>query len=131
MLTRVQHADESIGIRQTAELSLVVVYAADVARSKQFYESLGLAFTAERHGKGPEHFACQLEGIVFEIYPRKAEHQGSPPMRIGFRVPSVDAALRMIESGGGAVVSPPRDSPWGRRAVLTDPDGYQIEITST
>ncbi len=33
----------------------------------RFYADLGLAFTAERHGRGPEHYAAFLpDGMVLE-----------------------------------------------------------------
>lgn len=36
-----------------------------------FYQSLGLEFVEEKHGKGPVHYACESNGVVFEIYPGK------------------------------------------------------------
>ncbi len=52
------------------QLSLLVLYTSDVAGCQAFYESLGLVFTAERHGNGPKHVAASLAGgSVLEIYP--------------------------------------------------------------
>ena len=48
--------------------------------------------------------------------------------RLGFRVDSVDAALSALEAEGGQIVSLPKDSPWGRRAVLRDLDGHTVEL---
>jgi len=31
----------------------------------------------------------------------------------------------------GAIVSPPRDSECGRRAVVVDPDGHRVELTES
>ncbi|MEO0934126.1 MAG: VOC family protein [Cyanobacteria bacterium J06641_2] len=33
--------------------------------------------------------------------------------------------LQAIET---VILSPPKDSPWGRRAVILDPDGHKIEL---
>ena len=33
-----------------------------------------------------------------------------------------------LEDWPGAVLSPPKDSEWGRRAVVTDPDGHRVEL---
>lgn len=30
---------------------------------------LGLEFVREQHGDGPVHFACEKDGVVFEVYP--------------------------------------------------------------
>ena len=96
-------------------------------RAVAFYSQLGLRFEAQRHGKGPEHYAAELcGGGVFEIYPPGKE--GTMGTRIGFRVPSVEAALAALAEYPDAVVTPLRDSEWGRRAVVADPDGHRVEL---
>jgi catechol 2,3-dioxygenase-like lactoylglutathione lyase family enzyme len=110
-------------------LNLVVIFSNDLQRSVEFYTSLGLTFTLERHGNGPEHFASEIGGLVFEIYPRPADGENSGPARIGFRVASVDEALATLKLRGVRVLSAPHDSPWGRRAVVSDPDGRRVEIS--
>ena len=52
-----------------ARLNLVVLRARDAERHVSFYSGLGLDFVRHRHGSGPEHFACEDQGSVFEIYP--------------------------------------------------------------
>lgn len=111
------------------ELNLVVLRSADIDRAAQFYQVLGLEFTKHRHGTGPEHYASELEGFVFEIYPRQKEGDDSTGTRIGFRVPSVDEAIAAMEKAGAKVVSLPKDSAWGRRAVIDDLDGHRVELT--
>lgn len=109
-------------------LNLVVLRSADIARSAAFYSHLGLQFLQHRHGSGPEHFAAELPGGgVFELYPA-AENASTSGTRIGFRVPSVDDAVAALSGYPGAVVSAPRDSEWGRRAVIVDPDGHKVEL---
>ena len=40
----------------------------------KFFETLGLKFVHEKHGPlGQPHYACQVDGFVFEIYPLKPE----------------------------------------------------------
>jgi predicted enzyme related to lactoylglutathione lyase len=112
------------------KLSLLVLYATDLSKSKQFYETLGLQFAAERHPGGPEHFACPLGESVFELYPRKADAPLVQAVRIGFQVPSVDVAIARLQVAGIQPVRLPENSAWGRRAVIRDPDGNTIEITS-
>jgi lactoylglutathione lyase len=110
-------------------LNLVVIPAGDLKRSVAFYHSLGVSFVAEKHGAGPEHFAAELGSTVLEIYPRQALEGISGPARLGFRVTSVDDTVRNLRSLGEHVVSGPKDSAWGRRAVLLDPDGHRVEIS--
>lgn len=111
------------------ELNLVVLRSADMERAAQFYQVLGLEFTQHQHGKGPEHYAAELGPLVFEIYPLPADGNSTTGTRIGFRVASVDEAVAALELAGGRIVSPAKDSPWGRRAVLDDLDGHRVELT--
>lgn len=110
-------------------LNLVVIPATDIDQSAQFYGLLGLEFVKHRHGSGPEHYASEDEGIVFEIYPRRSKSESSSNLRVGFQVASVDAVLVSLTEEGVTVVSPAKDLPWGRRAVVADPDGYRVELT--
>jgi lactoylglutathione lyase len=110
-------------------LNLVVIRSADSERAIAFYRLLGMTFEKHRHGKGPEHFACELDQSVFEIYPRKDETDSTASVRLGFCVASVDKTMADLEAAGMMIVSPPKDSPWGRRAVVDDPDGHRIELT--
>jgi predicted enzyme related to lactoylglutathione lyase len=99
-----------------------------VARAIAFYTRLGLRFSQHRHGNGPEHFSAEISGVVFEIYPAAQDGASTVGTRIGFRVPSVNAALAAIADYPAAIVSPAKDSEWGRRAIVTDPDGHRIEL---
>lgn len=110
-------------------LNLVVLRSADIEKAARFYERLGLTFVQHQHGTGAEHFACERAGVVFEIYPRRDEADTSRGARVGFAVASVDDALAALTSLGGRVVSAAKDSPWGRRAVVADPDGHRVELT--
>jgi predicted enzyme related to lactoylglutathione lyase len=113
-----------------AELNLIVIFVSDVLKSKLFYEAIGISFQLEQHGRGPEHFSAQLRTMIFEIYPRTEQRDGSQSLRLGFRVASVDDITTRLEQLGATLVKPAGDSPWGRRAILRDPDGYTLELTS-
>jgi predicted enzyme related to lactoylglutathione lyase len=47
----------------------------------------------------------------------------------GFRVQSLDAVLSSLQVLQAEIIHPPSDSPWGRRAVVLDPDGRAVELT--
>ena len=112
-----------------ASLRLLVIFSADVPRAVQFYAAVGLSFVEERHGTGPVHFACELGDTVFEIYPAKETQQPSS-IRLGFCVESVDETVDKLRQLGARVVAEPQDSPWGRRAVVCDPEGRRVELTA-
>jgi catechol 2,3-dioxygenase-like lactoylglutathione lyase family enzyme len=112
-----------------ASLALLVLRVGDLERARRFYVALGMEFAAERHGDGPEHLSCSLGGTVVELYPATAATPADPGTRLGFRVPSVDNAVAALAPEGAVVLSGPAESPWGRRAVVSDPDGRRVEIT--
>ena len=87
---------------------------------------IGLNFQRHKHGSGAEHYAQEGSGAVFELYPL-VEGKTTTAARIGFEVDSVDAVVR--REAGAEITAEPKDSPWGRRAVVVDPDGHRIEIT--
>jgi lactoylglutathione lyase len=112
----------------TAALKLVVLYVRDVEVTKSFYECLGLSFRAEKHGHGPQHYAAIMGSTVFEVYPCQADSNGGP-IRIGFEVISLEKTLHALRRQSAKVCKESHDSPWGRRAVVEDPDGNRVELT--
>ncbi len=110
-------------------LNLIVIHSQDLEISKGFYETLGIDFSYEQHGNGKKHLSAVLEEMVFEIYPRNNDIDTSA-VRLGFRVESVDKVLEDLEKIAVVVLSPARDSQWGRRAVILDPEGYKVELVN-
>ncbi len=112
-------------------VNLVVLRVADIDRAAAFYGLLGFEFTKHAHGTGPQHYASDADGFVFELYPAPAEQGVSSSTRIGFAVADVDDAAAKLGSFSGArLVTAPKDSEWGRRAVVADPDGHRIELVA-
>lgn len=113
----------------TPELQLVVLRSGNLERSEAFYRILGLRFLRHRHGNGPEHLAAETESAVFELYLQTDKEPSTQSTRVGFRVASVDQAVREIaEKQPEAILAGPKDSAWGRRAVVVDPDGHRVEL---
>lgn len=110
------------------QINLVVIQAADIEASAQFYRLLGLDFVKHSHGKGPEHYASENGPVVFEIYPRQNETGSHFGLRLGFQVHSVDESVAALQKAGAVIVPPAKHSPWGRRAVVDDPDGCRLEL---
>jgi predicted enzyme related to lactoylglutathione lyase len=112
------------------ELNLLVLRSADIERAARFYEALGIQFTREKHGSGPEHFAGQAGSVLLEIYPQ-GDGESTSKTRIGFKVNSLAGLLTDLEQAGGTVIAAPQDTAWGRRAVMADPDGHRVELVET
>jgi hypothetical protein len=112
-------------------VNLLVLRVADIERSAAFYRLIGFAFSTDSHGSGPMHYASDSDGFVFELYPSSPEQPSTVSTRIGFAVENVDEAATKLGSFPGAkIVVQAKDSQWGRRAVVADPDGHRIELVS-
>jgi lactoylglutathione lyase len=109
-------------------LNLVVLRSAHIKGAAAFYSLLGLEFKTHRHGGGVEHLSAELPGSVFELYPLTDEGSSTTGTRLGFAVTSLDAVISALQVYPGAIISPAKESPWGRRAVVVDPDGHKIEL---
>lgn len=49
--------------------TVLVIKTHKVEKAVEFFTAFGMSFVKEKHGKGPEHYACEIDGKVFEIYP--------------------------------------------------------------
>jgi lactoylglutathione lyase len=112
------------------QLNLVVLRSPDIDRAADFYRRLGLTFVRHSHGSGAEHYCSEVAGLVFELYPATSVSPSTSGTRIGFRVDSVDRLVPLLVEAGAKVRTAPADSEWGRRAVMTDPDGHAVELIS-
>jgi lactoylglutathione lyase len=110
-----------------ARVNLVAIRSGDLGRARKFYEALGLKFELHAHG-GPEHLSSVMEGVVFEIYPLGEGQRATVDARVGFEVEGVEGVMERAVHAGGRVVSGVKDSAWGRRGVLADPDGHRVGV---
>jgi catechol 2,3-dioxygenase-like lactoylglutathione lyase family enzyme len=115
-------------VHSTPTLNLVVIKVNDLPTSLAFYGAIGLELIEEKHGSGPIHYSCAHCGAVFEIYPRDGAEIAPDSIRIGFQIANLDSVLADLENNRGKIAAGPRDSKWGRRAVVRDPDGYTVEL---
>ena len=107
---------------------LVVIRTMDIGRAVTFYRSLGIKFKDDQHGSGPVHFAADLGGIVFEIYPTKKPEDVDRTTRLGFSLADIHTSITSIRELAATIVEEPKESEWGLRAVVRDPDGRSVEL---
>ena len=105
-------------------LSYVVLRCADLERSRQFYETLGLQLIPEQHGKGLKHYSCDLRGVTLELYP--LADRSTSGLRLGLVVSDLDRVMASLRSKAIAVAL--RSSEGTASATVMDPDGHQIEL---
>lgn len=110
--------------------NLLVIRSPDIDRAVTFYQCMGLMFDRHSHGKGPEHFASEVCGFVFEIYPQKNADDITTNTRIGFKVDDVDRVVGLLREIHAAIVMEPTNTEWGRRALVRDFDGHTVELVT-
>ncbi len=104
-------------------LSLLVLRCRDIETSKSFYENFGMKFIKEKHGKGAEHFAAELNEFVLELYPLK-QGQEIDPSRLGFSFENKPGTLDLLKTNNSGLGLEESNS-----TTIQDPDGRKIEIT--
>ncbi len=104
------------------KLNLLVLRCKNIHTTKEFYEKLGLGFSLEKHGNGPEHYSSLDAGFVFELYPHKSgvEFQDT---RIGFEVEKLGDLLKTLSLAGK------REEVTDIVYIFQDPDGRKVEVT--
>jgi lactoylglutathione lyase len=111
----------------------VILFTSRLEACARFYRAVGLDLRDERHEDGPAHLACDIDGIHVAVFEADGDGQ-APAFReagcsfIGFAVDSVDDALAAVAGLGAPVRQEPARYPWGRRAVVDDPDGRPVEL---
>ena len=112
-------------------IALLVIKTNQLEKQKTFYETLGLVFQKEKHGKGPNHYSTVLknQNMVFEIYPLP-KNQVTPDVttRLGFRVDDLEKTIDVITELEGEIKSGMRKTDFGTLGVVKDFDGRSVEV---
>ena len=119
-------------------LSLVTLGVADVARSRRFYEAMGLVASSASQ---EDVTFFQLGNVVLALFGRAAlaadagvtdNGQGLPAVAFAWNVASekdVDSALARAAASGGRLVKPGQKVFWGGYSgYIADPDGHLWEV---
>ncbi|MEX1028309.1 MAG: VOC family protein [Candidatus Paceibacterota bacterium] len=109
-------------------LNLLVIRSQEPNRTVRFYELLGLRFQEEQHGKGPVHWAAEVDGVVVEVYPAQSKGEVDRSTRLGFDLDDVESVVASLRDQGAEVVGDLKQTQWGLRAVVKDPDGRSVEL---
>ena len=115
-------------VTEALAFRLIVIKTLQMDRMLAFYSTLGIRFAGERHGKGPLHFSSTFGGMVLEMYPATDSDSVSSGIRLGLNIPKLTEAVESLRSSKTAIVSEPKETRWGVRAVVRDPDGRAVEL---
>jgi predicted enzyme related to lactoylglutathione lyase len=109
------------------KLGLVMIVVRDMERSVVFYRDvLGLKLLI--HQDNWSQF--DAGNIIIGLHPEGEEVKVSPTtgMSIGIYVDNIDQTVSEIRRRLAKLAIAPRAEPFGRWALLFDPDGYSIQI---
>jgi predicted enzyme related to lactoylglutathione lyase len=123
-----EHLEETRMTDNLPLIRLLVLRSAKIEAMLAFYTTIGLRFEQEQHGTGPKHYSAQIGGMVFELYPLGNKDAGDTTTRLGITVDDLGKTLDRLKAVSAVVSREPEATPWGRRAVVRDPDGRSIEL---
>lgn len=111
-----------------ARLHRIVVSISELDRALEFYRDLlGLRASA---ADGRATLSTGAEPVELLLHERDSV-PSDRAVALSFRVRELDAVCSRWAAGGGVVVDAPADQPWGERmAVVRDPDGHLVCLTS-
>lgn len=110
------------------------VVTRDPAAADTFFPGV-FPFTARRMENDPGEESDYLVWQVGDqlvggryVPPKEAPVSAVPRIEVYYAVPDCDAAVATVERLGGTVHTGPTDSPFGRMAALTDPQGAALSV---
>ena len=113
-----------------SEFSMLMALCRDLTRSRDFYRNvMGLPVATDQI---PHWVDFDLgEGRRLGLHPEGAGRKVTPgTLQLGFVVPNVDKFITDARVMGARILQEPFDAPFGRIAILADPDGYAVQVFS-
>lgn len=108
-------------------LKLLVLKTVAVEQLRNFYARLDFEFVEEQHGSGPQHWSAPVGDGILEIYPLPEDGIVDVTTRLGFAVSDVKEVVESVRQLS-EVVTEPKQTQWGLRAVVRDTDGRAVEL---
>ena len=110
-------------------INLLVLKTSRPEALASFYGMLGIVFEEQRHDKGPLHYAAEIDGVVFEIYPLpKGRDKADDTVRLGFTVDDLNATVSKLRDAGAKIIQETVVTEWGYGAIVEDWDGRKVEL---
>lgn len=106
----------------------LVLRVPNLEASANFYRTIGLELTTEKHGNGPTHYSFPLTSeFICELYPLRqgTSDELSPVVRLGFAVADPLAVRESLCRAGHTVLEGALPGSF----VVTDPSGNQVEVS--
>jgi hypothetical protein len=104
----------------------------DLAAAKEFYGAV-FGWQFQDQEMGAETYTMIVLGDrpvggILDLTARQVPEEIPPHWQVYFGVEDTDAAIETAKGAGGAVMMEPIDIPFGRFAILTDPQGASFAV---
>ena len=109
----------------------VVIFVTDLAKAKAFYvDLLGLPLAGQSEML-MEFFpgAQTTMGVALALQDEARKLVGRHT-GITLTVEKIEELCKALSAGGARIVEPLESSPWGKMAVVADPDGNQLALVN-
>jgi predicted enzyme related to lactoylglutathione lyase len=113
---------------KVASFHVVMAVCRDLVKSRDFYHTvLGLPILTDQV---PHWVDLDLgDGKRLGLHPEGQGLKAQPgSLQIGFAVPNVDRFVTDARMMGARILQEPYDEPFGRLAIIADPDGYALQV---
>jgi predicted enzyme related to lactoylglutathione lyase len=114
----------------TSTFAMAMLVCSNLTRSRDFYRNIfGLKI---RTNAAPHWIDFELDGgTVLGLHPASETLPVRPgSLQLVFHVPNVDTFVTDARTAGVRVLQEPFDESFGRLAVLADPDGYAVQVST-
>lgn len=113
-------------------ISSITINTSHLQSMLEFYGIVGFQFKASKVDKGSEIYRATHNGLEFSLYAvNELRSSPVPVIQLEFNVASVDVTYSSLLKVPGVLgILDPREISGGRKAILLDPDGNSIELTS-
>jgi catechol 2,3-dioxygenase-like lactoylglutathione lyase family enzyme len=109
-----------------SRIGAVILLVSDMKRSVKFYrDTLGM----EMKEKSKDWTEFSMRGTVLALHPsRKKRFSKSKTMLVGFSVSDFDDVCDSLKKKKVKFYKKPKQEPFGKHAIIQDPDGHLISI---
>ena len=109
------------------KLTTIVLIVKDMDRSVAFYRDV-IGLKEEMHT--PYWSSLSAGNITLGLHPESSHAKVAPGMgcTFGFEVSDIQTVVRELKAKGGSVPMEPRDDGFGWLAIISDPDGYSVQL---
>lgn len=112
-------------------LRSVIIASSQLKKVLNFYELLGLVFQRNHVSLGTEFYTSQIENFEISFIEKNNIRVDSQPhYTFSFKVSDVELIFNKLTQAGFIGILDPIDDKEGKKAILMDPDGRSVEITS-